>query len=152
MILVTVGTGLPFDDLIRVLDEAAGQGKLGDDEILFQTGRGSYRPVHGQAVAWLPNIRPSIRAASLIICHGGMTIFECLLFERPFIAVPNPRVSDNHQLTFLRAIAQIMPIVWTDNPADVPELVISHARKPIDVSRLERPFTDMAAYLSGLEM
>lgn len=44
MILVTVGTGLPFDDLVRVLDEAAGQGKLGDDEILFQTGRGSYRP------------------------------------------------------------------------------------------------------------
>ena len=81
-----------------------------------------------------------------------MTIFECLLFERPFIAVPNPRVSDNHQLTFLRAIAQIMPIVWTDNPADVPELVISHARKPIDVSRLERPFADMAAYLSGVEM
>jgi UDP-N-acetylglucosamine transferase subunit ALG13 len=149
VILVTVGTGLPFDDLIRVVDEAAGDGKLGDDDILFQTGRGAYRPTHGRAVVGLPNIRPIIRDASLIICHAGMTVFECLLYEKPFVAVPNPRVSDNHQLTFLRALSARLPIVWTANPAEVPDLVRLHARTPVDVSRLERPFRDLAAYLSG---
>jgi UDP-N-acetylglucosamine transferase subunit ALG13 len=148
VILVTVGTGLPFDELIRVVDEAAGQGMLGDDDVLFQTGRGAYRPAHGRAVIWLPNIRPIIRDASLIICHGGMTVFECLLFEKPFVAVPNPRVSDNHQLEFLRALSERLPIVWTMNPVEVPKLVKVHSRTPIDTSVLERPFRDMAAYLS----
>jgi UDP-N-acetylglucosamine transferase subunit ALG13 len=148
VILVTVGTGLPFDDLIRVVDGAAGEGKLGDADVLFQTGRGAYHPVHGRAVAWLPNIRPLIRSASLIICHGGMTVFECLIFEKPFVAVPNPSVSDNHQFVFLRSLSERIPIVWTVNPAEVPDLVRMHTKTAIDVSRLERPFDDMPAYLS----
>jgi UDP-N-acetylglucosamine transferase subunit ALG13 len=148
VILVTVGTARPFDDLIRVVDRAAGEGRLGDEDILFQTGRGAYHPVHGRAVVWLPNIRPLIRSASLIICHGGMTVFECIMFQKPFVAVPNPIMSDNHQLIFLRSLSERIPIVWTVNPAEVPELVRIHAKTPIDVSRLERPFADMAAYLS----
>jgi UDP-N-acetylglucosamine transferase subunit ALG13 len=89
-----------------------------------------------------------IRDASLIICHGGMTVFECLMFEKPFVAVPNPKVSDNHQLAFLRALSERLPIVWTVDPAEVPDLVRAHAQTGIDVSGLERPFGDMATYLS----
>lgn len=149
MILVTVGTTLPFDDLIRVVDQAAGEGRLGDDDILFQTGPSVYQPACGRAVVTLPNIRPMIRNATLIICHGGMTVLECILFERPFIAVPNPAVSDNHQFYFLRALAERLPIVWTVDPAEVPDLVKTHPKTPIDLSQLEKPYRDMAGFLSA---
>jgi beta-1,4-N-acetylglucosaminyltransferase len=152
MILVTVGTGLAFDELIEIVDQAAGAGALKGEDVVFQTGHGQYEPVNGQSFISLPNLRPVMREASLIICHGGIgTVFECLLLEKPFIAVPNQAVADNHQLLFLRALAERIPIIWTDDPAAVPNLIRAHERRPIAFSRQDTLCGEVIGYLSRLK-
>ena len=89
-ILVTVGTELPFDRLVRAVDDWAGAEERGPD-VFAQIGHTSYVPQH---VGWTPMLEgPPFRRlfdhADLIVAHAGMgTILAALGSNRPLIVLP----------------------------------------------------------------
>lgn len=96
MIFVTLGSW-QFDDLIEEVDLAAKQ-KHFDENVLCQIGNGQYIPRYCSYYRFKPSIEEDIRNASFVISHGGAaTVFQLLKMKKPFLAIPNPAVADNHQ-------------------------------------------------------
>ena len=89
MIFVTVGGQLPFDRLVRAVDEWAGA--RGRTDAFAQIGRGAYRPRH---LEWTELLGPAefaqrARAASCIVAHAGMgTILTALEHGKPLVILP----------------------------------------------------------------
>lgn len=109
MILVTVGTQLPFDRLIRMIDEMAPE--LGEP-VIAQIGRARYEPVN---MEWHRVIEPSeferlIDNARVIVAHAGIgTILTAERHGRSLILVP--RAGDmrehrnDHQMATANALS-----------------------------------------------
>lgn len=89
MILVTVGTELPFDRLVRAVDLWAHE--TGRSDVLAQVGQNAWRPSHLPAVEFLApaEFNRCFAQASLIISHAGMgTILSALRFKKPILVMP----------------------------------------------------------------
>lgn len=107
MIFVTVGQALPFDRLIRAVDEWAGARQRGD--VFAQTGKGHYAPVH---INWVRTLKPHefnahARKAAAIVAHAGMgTIITALEFGCPLVVMPRRAAlrehTNDHQLATAR--------------------------------------------------
>jgi len=97
MIFVTVGTQLPFDRLIRAVDEWSARNNRND--VFAQIGpQTAYRPRHIQWSHFVaaPECRRWVERADLIISHAGMgTIISALELGKPLIVMP--RRSDLHE-------------------------------------------------------
>jgi len=98
MIFATVGTQLPFDRLIRALDEwAAAQG---DVEVFAQIGRGGYEPRH---IAWAHDLHPQefrsrLEACDAIVAHAGMgTIISAVELGKRVIVMPRRAALGEHR-------------------------------------------------------
>jgi len=107
MIFVTVGTDLPFDRLIRVIDGWASDN--GRRDVFAQIGEGGWEP---DFIEFSPFLEPSAfagrcAAASVIIAHAGMgTILSALHSGKPLLVMPR-RASlgeqrNEHQLATAR--------------------------------------------------
>lgn len=120
MILVTVGTTMPFDELIEVVDRLAPS--LGEP-VECQYGQSAYRPVNCRGFMAVPNLRSMIDQASLVITHGGATVTELLMARKPFVAFPNPRGDGDHQGHFLERISKIASISWSRDVLDLERLI-----------------------------
>lgn len=108
MILVTVGTQLPFDRLIRIIDEAApGIGQ----PVFAQTAGGAYVP---QNIGWQAMVKPMefdalMAEASFIVGHAGVgTVLMAQKHMKPIIVFPR-RASlgehrNEHQLATVAAL------------------------------------------------
>ena len=89
MIFVTVGGQMPFNRLVRSVDEWAGTHK--NIEFFAQIGRGGWKPEH---IAWAellspPTFRHKILSADLIIAHAGMgTILNALDLSKRLSVMP----------------------------------------------------------------
>jgi UDP-N-acetylglucosamine transferase subunit ALG13 len=98
MIFVTVGTQLPFDRLVRTVDEWAGQ--YGRSDVFAQVGPTSYRPQH---IKWAPFIdstecRERTEAADVIVSHAGMgTILTALELGKPIVVFPRRADLQEHR-------------------------------------------------------
>lgn len=92
MIFLTVGTQLPFDRLVRAVDDwcavsapCAVFGQIGEP------GRAGYRPKHFD---WWPFVDPEefrrrFDQASVIVAHAGMgSIITALLHQKPIVIMP----------------------------------------------------------------
>jgi len=113
MILVTVGTTIPFDSLIKKVDELCADGTI-EESVLCQIGKGQYEPSHCEFLRFLPNLNAEIDSASLVIGHGGTgTTLDLIQRKKPFIGVANPLAADAHQEHFLRRLAKDIDILWT---------------------------------------
>lgn len=120
MILVTVGTTLAFDDLVRFVDGMVERGEL-PEPVLCQIGLGTYEPRHCEWFRFKPDIAADIDAASLVIGHGGTgTVTSLLRLGKPFVAVANPAASGDHQRDFLMKLSATLSLVWTDRLEDLP--------------------------------
>lgn len=127
MIFVTVGTTLPFDELIRVMDDIASSIE-GHEEVICQIGSGKYIPQHCEHFRYTPKPQEFIDRASLVIGHGGTgTVLNLLSSGKPFIAIANPLGADDHQAQFLARLEQMATILWTSDLNRLPQL-ISKAR------------------------
>jgi UDP-N-acetylglucosamine transferase subunit ALG13 len=107
VILVTVGGQLPFDRLIRTVDQWAA--RVGRDDLFAQIGRGTYQPdsfVWGRFLNPL-DFRKRASEASCIVAHAGMgSIITALELGKPIIVLPR-RASmlehrNDHQLASAR--------------------------------------------------
>ncbi len=89
MIFVTVGHQMPFDRLVRAVDEwAAAEGR---DDVFAQIGETEFRPRHIQHAAKVDpaEFRQRMAEADIVIAHAGMgTILTALELGTPILVVP----------------------------------------------------------------
>ena len=123
MIFVTVGTTMPFDALIREVDELVATGTL-REQVIAQIGNGRYAPNHIDSFRFKPSVDDLMREATLVVSHGGTgSVFTLLRYRRPFLAVANPAADGDPQKEFLQAVGKAFGIHWTDDVKDIGSLV-----------------------------
>lgn len=109
MIFVTVGT-TDFDALTACMDALA-PGM--HEEVIIQTGRGSYVPRKARHFRFAPSLDDYYRRASLVVSHGGLgTVIEVLRLGKPLIGVSNPDRFDLHQNDLLGELERGGYLLW----------------------------------------
>lgn len=97
MIFVVTGTQMPFDRLIRGLDEIAPQL---DEEIVAQVNSSSYQPRHFKTIDMLPPDEFDLlfKRARLIVAHAGIgSIISAMECKKPIIIFPRVAVMGEHR-------------------------------------------------------
>lgn len=98
MILVTVGTDLPFDRLVQTVDTWAGEN--GRQDIMAQIGETDWRPKH---IRWHKFFEPTeyrthFSNARAVVSHAGMgTILSALQFGKPILIMPRLAALQEHR-------------------------------------------------------
>ena len=98
MIFVTVGTDLPFDRLVRAVDEWAAHTKRSD--VFAQIGETNFRPSYIKHAKFIApsDFNRHFSAATTIISHAGMgTILSALRFEKPILVLPRLASLSEHR-------------------------------------------------------
>jgi UDP-N-acetylglucosamine transferase subunit ALG13 len=125
MIFVTVGTDLPFDRMMRVIDQWAGE--KGRKDIFAQIGKGGWKPKHIPFAEMLqpPEFVSRFKSATIIISHAGMgTILSALHHGKPILVVPKQACLGEHRNEHQLATARRMMEVGNVNVAfDAQELL-----------------------------
>lgn len=110
-IFVSVGSMMPFDRLIRTMDEWAAAHPA--TPVLFQIGKGQYEPRHGRFVRLLPvaAYRAALADAALFVAHAGMgSIISAIEAGKPLVMLPRlQRLGEHntdHQLATAATIGQ----------------------------------------------
>jgi UDP-N-acetylglucosamine transferase subunit ALG13 len=127
LIFVTVGTTMPFDELFVEVDRLAGTGFF-HEEVICQSGQSSYKMSHCEQFVGRPSIDDLIADSSLVISHGGATVIQLLIAQKPFVAFPNPRGAGDHQGSFLEQVASMSDISWSKDVQDLARLVTERRR------------------------
>ena len=111
MIFLTVGTELPFDRLVRNLDDWSSRNP--SVEVMGQIGRGAYHPRFIEAFSFLPSDQyaAAIDRCELIVAHAGMgTILSALRARKPVIVLPRRAKlgehRNDHQIATAKAFAK----------------------------------------------
>ena len=112
MIFVTVGTDLPFDRMVRVVDEWATT--RGRTDVFAQIGVGGWRP---KSITFAEVLNPvefkqRFTAASVIVGHAGMgTILSALHHGKPILVMPKKaslkEQRNEHQLATARRMMKM---------------------------------------------
>jgi UDP-N-acetylglucosamine transferase subunit ALG13 len=110
VIFVTVGVQLPFDRLIRAVDDWAG--RRGRRDVVAQVGTSGYVPRALEARSFLPagDFRGLVEQAELVVAHAGMgSIITAFELGKPIVVLPR-RASlrehrNDHQLATARRMA-----------------------------------------------
>jgi len=108
MIFITTGTQLPFDRLIRVIDNIA---PLLNEELVAQVHCSNYHPQHIKTVGFLPpdEFDKLFTEARLIVAHAGMgTILSALQTGKPIIVFPRIAAQGEHRNEHQLATAEKM--------------------------------------------
>jgi UDP-N-acetylglucosamine transferase subunit ALG13 len=110
MILVTVGTTLPFDRLVHAAD---GLAALIDEPMIIQCGAGSCEPRFAQHVDFVDGFQMQtwLSEARVVISHSGVgSIINVLHAGKPLVLVPRMhRLGehiDDHQFELAEAMAE----------------------------------------------
>lgn len=146
MFFVTVGRTLPFDRLIRLVDEAVGLGWIPAADVLAQIGDGRYVPKNLNYQRFLSpeDCARTFDAATAIIGHAGVgTIMQALQRNKVLIAVPRRpeqgECVDDHQVQTARVFAAQGHVLTADN---VETLAESLRAAPSFVPRPRNPRVD----------
>ena len=108
MIFVTIGTQIPFDRLIEILDRIAPDL---DEEIYAQVLKGKYKPKNIKTLDFIePDEFENVFVqARLIIAHAGMgTILSSLRRSKPLIIFPRIASLGEHRNEHQSATAQMI--------------------------------------------
>lgn len=104
LIFLTVGSALPFDRLVRLVDDMLPRLEL-DQPVFAQIGHGKYRPRHFDYIDFLSKDRFKyvFAESSLIISHAGIgTISEALNARKSILVMPRQKafgeLVDDHQI------------------------------------------------------
>jgi len=96
VIFVTVGGQIPFDRLVRTVDEWAGA--RGRTDVFAQIGPTDFRPRHIEAIEFLSpeEFRRKVENARTLVAHAGMgSIITALEIGTPVLVMP--RRADLHE-------------------------------------------------------
>ena len=109
MIFVTVGTDLPFDRMVRVIDDWACKNDRRD--VFAQIGEGGWEPGFIRFSNFLqpPEFVEKFKCASVIISHAGMgTILSALHYGKPILVMPKKASLGEHRNEHQTATAKRM--------------------------------------------
>jgi UDP-N-acetylglucosamine transferase subunit ALG13 len=109
MILVTVGTDMPFDRLVKVVDSWAAENGRGD--VFAQIGAGGWQPRNIRFADFLkpPEFVEIFSAATVIVSHAGMgTILSALHYGKPILVMPKRASLGEHRNEHQLATARRM--------------------------------------------
>lgn len=97
MIFLTLGTQLPFDRLVKVLDEVA---PTLSEPVFGQIGATAWRPTNFESVDFLSpaDFRAHFAAARIIVGHAGIgTILSGLKEEKPLVLMARRAAMGEHR-------------------------------------------------------
>ena len=107
MIFVSIGTSLPFDRLIRGVDQLAPE--FPDQQFLAQIGDGAYAPVNIPFVRMLTasEYAQRVEEAGVIVAHAGMgSLISAVEAGRPIVTLPRRlafgEINTDHQVATAR--------------------------------------------------
>lgn len=89
MIFVTVGAQMPFDRLVKAVDQWAGES--GRNDVFAQIGQSEYRPMN---IQWTKFLQPEefkcrYADAQVIVAHAGTgSIITALQLGKPILVMP----------------------------------------------------------------
>lgn len=127
MILLTVGTQLPFDRLVSVIDDNAHYFK---EEVVAQIGDSDYQAKNIQTSQFMSpdEMENLLDQATLVISHAGMgTIINCVNLGIPIIVMP--RLSkfkehrNDHQVDTVEAFGNVEGVYVIYDERDLIELI-----------------------------
>ena len=98
MIFLTVGTQLPFDRFVKIVDEWAAEHP--EVEIFAQIGDAEYKPQHMQYCAYLDEVtyKEKFDQASLVLAHAAMgSIITSLTEQKPVVVFPRLASKGEHR-------------------------------------------------------
>lgn len=139
MIFVTVGNATQgFRRLLNGVDELARQGFFGDEKIFMQTGHNAgFQSLACQCQPFisLADFQRHLTEATLVISHGGCTVFQALRAGKVPVIMPRMRKHgehvNDHQVVFAETLARDGWIVPAYSPAELPEAILeARRRKP----------------------
>lgn len=133
MIFLTLGTQLPFERLVRALDEVAPD--LGEP-VFGQIGNSRHRPAHFESVDFLAPVdfKARFEAARVIVGHAGIgTILSGLKAQKPLVLMARRAAlgehRNDHQMATVAQLGRIRGIHVAEDAAGLrallrdPELV-----------------------------
>lgn len=109
MIFVTVGTDLPFDRMVKIIDDWALVS--GRRDVFAQIGDGGWQPKNIEFANFLqpPQFLEYFQKASVIISHAGMgTILSALHHSKPILVMPKRASLGEHRNEHQTATARRM--------------------------------------------
>jgi UDP-N-acetylglucosamine transferase subunit ALG13 len=121
VIFVTVGAQMPFDRLVRSVDQWAAI--RGGNDVFAQIGETRWRPGH---MRWTSVLRPTdfrhrLYEADAVVTHAGMgTILTALEFGKPVVVMPRRgdllETRNDHQLSTAAAFADagLVSVAWNE--------------------------------------
>lgn len=134
MILVTVGTQLPFDRLVEAMDEIA---VTLDEPVVAQIGVTSYVPRH---IDWKASLTPAefdaaISRARLLVSHAGTgSILAAQRHAIPVILMPRRAAlgehRNDHQLATVAGLAHRPGLHVANDTEELAALVRRHNLEP----------------------
>lgn len=98
MILVTVGTQLAFDRLVKAVDSWIGAHP--GEKAFAQIGPADYQPAHLEHQDFVPPDQADrlFREADLIVSHAGMgSILTALKYKKPILIMPRKASLGEHR-------------------------------------------------------
>lgn len=120
-IFLVVGSQIPFDRLVKVIDQWA-SGK-DDIQVIGQIGYGKYKPenILAHPILQTDEFNRIFDDSDLIITHAGMgVILKSLVAAKPIVALPRRlelnEVNTDHQTATARAFEQMnyISVAWDE--------------------------------------
>lgn len=151
-VFVSVGTMMPFDRLVRAMDEWAAANPQVPVEI--QIGSGHYEPRHAAFMRLMPVglYRQKVATARLFVAHAGMgSIITAIEAGKPLLMLPRLQAQGEHNTDHQLATAASMgtrpglhvAAGAADLQARVSAMLADSGAPPAPIARFAEPrFTD----------
>jgi UDP-N-acetylglucosamine transferase subunit ALG13 len=137
MIFITVGTQLPFDRLIKSVDQWTGYTRARN--VIAQIGEGSYLPNHmkSQRTFSPMEYQRIVADADLMVSHAGMGgILTALELGIPIVVLARradlEEHRNDHQLATARMFSDFPQIYVAADETDLPAKIALAQRKPVE--------------------
>lgn len=123
MMFVTVGHQMPFDRLIRLVDEWVAQ--TGRTDVFGQIGAARYKPRHFPFASFLgpAEFDSHVQECSAVVGHAGTgTIISALYCGKPMLVLPRlsrlRETRNDHQLATAARFAETKQVMVAANETD----------------------------------
>ena len=153
MILITVGTQLPFDRLVKAIDDLV---PSLSDAVTAQIGKGTYEP---RNISWIRSIDPSefdtmFSSARVIVSHAGIgTVLTARRFGKPIVVVPRlaslGEHRNDHQLATASQLEGRDGIYVARSTDELGELLLGELTAPSSVHVPEPAHLQLVSYLKS---
>ena len=125
MIFVTVGAQMPFDRMVRAVDEwAAARGR---SDVFAQINETDYRPRH---IEWTRFIEPEqfrarVESARVLVAHAGMgSILTALETGKPILVMPRrgdlQETRNDHQIATAKRFLELGKVAVAFDEKELP--------------------------------